>query len=201
MRSTGQTRATLRQATSRGFALVVCVGVLIGSGQFPSAGPTPLASASTSDIGSRSGSVRGSLALTSGKGVWPLSPRPRVVHGFAPPSVRWRAGHRGVDLSGRAGSPVHSATPGTVIFAGKIAGKGVVVIDIGGGRRTTHEPVAKSVKVGQKVRAGQVIGTLGLASGHCLPAACLHWGLIQGKRYLNPLQLIGFQPIRLYPVR
>ncbi|HNA99420.1 MAG TPA: M23 family metallopeptidase [Marmoricola sp.] len=150
------------------------VGLLAGPSQPPSPGSAP-------------------------RGVWPLDPRPRVAHGFAPPSVRWGSGHRGVDLSGRAGRPVRSATAGTVIFAGRIAGKPVVVIDIGGGRRTTYEPVTRSVSVGERVRSGQVIGILSLAHGHCLPAACLHWGLIRGSKYLNPLLLIGIRPVRLYP--
>lgn len=179
MRTTHQISATLHRVLV--WALVSAIGslVLSGAGQPPPPiGPS-----------------------RSPKGVWPLTPQPAVIHGFAPPSVRWKAGHRGVDLAGRAGRPVRSATAGTVLLAGRVAGKPVVVIDIGGGRRTTYEPVQKSVSVGQQVRAGQVIGTLILPFGHCLPAACLHWGLLEGQRYLNPLQLIGILPIRLYPTR
>jgi hypothetical protein len=33
-----------------------------------------------------------------------------------------------------------------------------------------------------------------------LPKACLHWGLLAGKHYLNPLTLIPDRPVRLLPL-
>src|SRR6478735_1765825 len=92
-------------------------------------------------------------------GVWPLSPRPQVVEGFDPPATRWGAGHRGVDLLGHVGQPVHSSLAGTVTFAARLAGRGVVVVDHGG-LRTTYEPVSASVSGGDVVARGSVIGTL-----------------------------------------
>ena len=46
----------------------------------------------------------------------------------------------------------------------------------------------------------RVIGTLQRASSHCFPRACLHWGLLRGETYLNPLTLVGAGPIRLLPL-
>ncbi len=132
-------------------------------------------------------------------GVWPLSPRPDVVSGFDPPTTTWGAGHRGVDLLGRVGQPVHTALGGTVTFAARLAGRGVVVVDHGG-VRTTYEPVSASVQTGDKVGRGSVIGTLQRVSSHCFPRACLHWGLRRGKTYLDPLTLVGAGPIRLLPL-
>jgi murein DD-endopeptidase MepM/ murein hydrolase activator NlpD len=133
-------------------------------------------------------------------GVWPLEPRPEVVRGFDPPEVRWGSGHRGVDLSGRVGQPVRAALPGTVSFAGRVAGRGVVVVDHGA-TRTTYQPVTASVRRGAVVSRGQVIGTLAWFGTHCLPAACLHWGLRAGETYLDPLQLVGGPlPVRLLPL-
>jgi murein DD-endopeptidase MepM/ murein hydrolase activator NlpD len=132
-------------------------------------------------------------------GVWPLSPRPDVVSGFDPPAQQWGAGHRGVDLLGHAGQPVHTALGGTVTFAARLAGRGVVVVDHGS-VRTTYEPVSASVAVGDRVARGAVIGTLQRASSHCFPRACLHWGLRRGETYLNPLTLVGAGPIRLLPL-
>ncbi len=133
-------------------------------------------------------------------GVWPLDPRPAVVHGFDPPDVRWGSGHRGVDLAGRLGQPVRAALPGTVSFAGRVAGRGVMVVDHGA-TRTTYEPVTASVPRGTPVGRGQVIGTLAWFGTHCLPAACLHWGLRAGDTYLDPLQLVGGPvPVRLLPL-
>jgi murein DD-endopeptidase MepM/ murein hydrolase activator NlpD len=132
-------------------------------------------------------------------GVWPLSPRPQVIRGFDPPATKWGAGHRGVDLLGHQGQPVHTALGGTVTFAAPLAGRGVVVVDHGG-IRTTYEPVDAQVTVGDAVARGAVIGTLQRASSHCFPRACLHWGLLRGDTYLNPLTLVGAGPIRLLPL-
>ena len=131
-------------------------------------------------------------------GEWPLSPRPAVAARFDPPDSRWGAGHRGVDLVGRPVATVRSALPGTVQFAGRIAGRGVVVVGHGG-TRTTYEPVRATVAVGDEVAAGGPIGRLEVAGSHCFPAACLHWGWLRGAVYLDPLALVGSRPVRLLP--
>lgn len=131
-------------------------------------------------------------------GAWPLRPEPEVVAGFAPPPVAWAAGHRGVDLLGRPGQQVRAARAGTVTFAGRIAGRGVVVVSHGA-TRTTYEPVAATVSRGDAVPRGAVLGRLELLGSHCLPRACLHWGLIRGETYLDPLTLVGRGPVRLVP--
>jgi murein DD-endopeptidase MepM/ murein hydrolase activator NlpD len=130
--------------------------------------------------------------------VWPLDPQPEVVSGFDPPTSRWGAGHRGVDLLGTPGQPVRAARAGTVTFAGRLAGRGVVVVSHGA-TRTTYEPVAATVAAGDRVAAGTRIGRLELLGSHCLPRACLHWGLLEGDRYLDPLTLVGGGPVRLLP--
>ncbi|HET8603530.1 MAG TPA: M23 family metallopeptidase [Marmoricola sp.] len=132
--------------------------------------------------------------------VWPLVPRPEVVTAFDPPSAPWGAGHRGVDLLGRPGEVVRAAAAGRIVFAARLAGRGVVVVDHGS-VRTTYEPVAATVHVGQQVAEGQPLGRLQAASSHCFPRACLHWGLLRGDTYLDPLTLVGAGPVRLLPWR
>ena len=133
-------------------------------------------------------------------GAWPLRPRPVVVARFDPPSTRWGAGHRGVDLAGHVGQQVRAAAAGRVSFAGMLAGRGVVVVDHGS-TRTTYEPVDPSVHVGDLVGAGTPVGRLTLFGSHCFPRACLHWGLIEGaEHYLDPLSLVGAGPVRLLPL-
>jgi len=132
-------------------------------------------------------------------GVWPLQPEPAVVRAFDPPDSPWGAGHRGVDLAGTLGQAVHAALPGRVTFAARLAGRGVVVVDHGA-TRTTYEPVAATVRVGDVLARGQPIGTLELAGSHCLPAACLHWGWRRGDTYLDPLLLVGGGPVVLLPL-
>jgi murein DD-endopeptidase MepM/ murein hydrolase activator NlpD len=123
-----------------------------------------------------------------------------VARYFDPPEVLWGAGHRGVDLVGAVGQPVRTALAGRVVFAGRIAGRGVVVVSHGA-TRTTYEPVTASVPVGTAVAAGQLIGRLEWFGSHCSPRACLHWGLKVGDRYLDPLTLVGGpRPVRLLPL-
>jgi len=135
------------------------------------------------------------LALLFG---WPLSP-PAVVRRFDPPPQPWLAGHRGVDLAAPPSSAVHAAGPGTVIFAGRVAGRGVLSVAHPGGLRTTYEPVTATVSVGDTVAAGTTLGTLDAGHPGCPAAACLHWGLRRGDRYLDPLALLGLGRVRLLP--
>ncbi|HEX6151595.1 M23 family metallopeptidase [Nocardioides sp.] len=132
-------------------------------------------------------------------GEWPLRPVPEVVRDFDPPSAPWGAGHRGVDLAGRAGQRVHPALAGVVSFAGTIAGRGVVTVDHGS-TRTTYEPVTPSVEVGTTVGPRDTLGRLAYAGSHCPPDACLHWGWLEGDTYLDPLRLVGAGPVRLLPL-
>lgn len=147
-----------------------------------------------------SGLLAGPAAAEDPVGMWPLRPEPDVVADFDPPPGPFAAGHRGVDLAAQAGQPVHAALAGRVSFAGALAGRGVVVVDHGP-TRTTYEPVAAGVSVGDQVAVGQRIGTLQASGSHCPPAACLHWGWIQGaETYLDPLRLVGAGPVRLLPL-
>ena len=130
---------------------------------------------------------------------WPLKPA-TLSAGFDRPAQNWLPGHRGVDLVGQSGDQVLAAGNGVVTFAGLVAGKGVVVIKHGK-LRTTYEPVAASVTVGLRVRVGDVIGTLSAGESHCssqTTVSCLHWGLLRGEKYLNPLSLVQ-KRVRLLP--
>lgn len=133
-------------------------------------------------------------------GSWPLSPEPAVIGDFDPPASPYGAGHRGVDLAGSVGQVVHAALAGRVSYAGRLAGRGVVVV-VHGTTRTTYEPVDASVPVGATVAQGAPIGALELPGSHCFPRACLHWGWIEGAdTYLDPLRLVGAGPVRLLPL-
>lgn len=132
-------------------------------------------------------------------GVWPLHPQPEVVAGFDPPDSTWGSGHRGVDLLGSVGQHVRTALDGRISFAGRLAGRGVVVVDHGA-TRTTYEPVTATVHVGEEVTSGETLGLLELSGSHCFPRACLHWGWLRGETYLDPLLLVGSGPVRLLPL-
>lgn len=131
---------------------------------------------------------------------WPLSPEPAVVTPFQPPSSDYGPGHRGVDLAASAGQQVLAAGPGVVVFAGIVAGQGVVSIDHDGELHTTYEAVTPTVTVGTQVYQGQPIGLTTAGHPGCPVAVCLHWGVRRGEEYLNPLALIRtVSAIRLKP--
>jgi murein DD-endopeptidase MepM/ murein hydrolase activator NlpD len=130
---------------------------------------------------------------------WPLPPPHHVVQRFDPPARPWLPGQRGVDLEGHTGERVLAAGAGAVSFAGRVAGIGVVSVT-SGDLRTTYEPVRPTVHRGDAVSRGTVIGRLVLAHSQCLPAACLHWGLLRGSTYLDPMALLGLAQVRLLPL-
>ncbi len=135
---------------------------------------------------------------------WPLRPQPAVLRTFDAPSPNWNRGHRGVDLAGVPGQQVYAADAGTVVFAGELAGRTLVSIAHPGGLRTTYEPVQPSVRVGQPVEAGTVLGELVAGHAGCPAAACLHWGAMWGAAsradYVDPLGLLATTPVRLKPL-
>ena len=139
------------------------------------------------------------LAVPGARWVAPVGPPTQITRGFDRPVPNWLPGHRGVDLAASPGEPVRAAGSGLVIWAGSIAGRGVVVIKHSNGLRTTYEPVTASVGLGEPVVAGEVIGRLSHGQSHC-DGLCLHWGLRRGVEYLNPLLLLGLGRPRLIPL-
>ncbi|TPQ19846.1 M23 family metallopeptidase [Streptomyces sporangiiformans] len=139
---------------------------------------------------------------------WPVGTRPRVTRGWEPPASTYGRGHRGVDLAAPSGTPVRAVAPGRVSFAGRVAGRGVVSVELDGTGdppvRTTYEPVRATARKGAKVTAGEVVGVVEPAGSHCA-TPCLHWGLRRADAYLDPLSvlppwLLHGGPSRLLPV-
>lgn len=178
-------------------------GLLLVAALGPSASPWSPAPGEPAEPPSSVAAPAAAPGQPRAQGVWPLRPDPEVVATFEAPASPYAAGHRGVDLLGRAGRPVRAALDGRVSFAGLIAGRGVVVV-AHGATRTTYEPVAAGLDVGEPVTAGDVVGRLEVAPSHCAPRVCLHWGWIEsgaaGDRYLDPLRLVGAGPVRLLPL-
>jgi len=134
------------------------------------------------------------IAATPDPWTWPLG-RHAVDRRFEPPATAYGPGHRGVDLPGSPGDPVRAVAAGRVTFAGKVGGTPVVTVDHGR-ERSTYQPVAARVSVGDTVRAGQVIGTLRGSPSHC-SGPCLHLGRLAGEDYLDPIELLGGGRFRL----
>ncbi|MER5404665.1 M23 family metallopeptidase [Streptomyces sp. NPDC002769] len=140
--------------------------------------------------------------------LWPVGTRPSVLRAWQPPATPYGRGHRGVDLAAPPDAPVRSVAPGRVSFAGRVAGRGAVTVELAGTGdpplRTTFTPVRATVRKGDEVAAGDVVGTLEPDASHC-PTSCLHWGLLRDRTYLDPLSLLPAwllhgAPSRLLPV-
>jgi murein DD-endopeptidase MepM/ murein hydrolase activator NlpD len=131
----------------------------------------------------------------------PLPPPLTVVREFAPPMHPWEAGNRGVDLAAYAGEPVYAATVGVVLYAGELAGRGVISIR-DDTLRTTYEPLDPVVHAGDVVTPGEVIGYVSGAADDCGPAgSCLHWGALRSNAYIDPMGLLRAPAaIRLLPI-
>ncbi|MFE3677833.1 murein hydrolase activator EnvC family protein [Streptomyces griseus] len=142
--------------------------------------------------------------IDSGARSWPLAGRPAVLRGWEPPAGPYGPGHRGADLAAGPGARVLAAADGRVSFAGRVAGRGVVAVEVGGSGspplRTTYEPVRALVEEGVSVRAGQPVGVLEDGPFHC-DEGCLHWGLRRGDAYLDPLSLLPPALLRKGPSR
>ena len=124
----------------------------------------------------------------------------QVVRGFVPPTSQWGPGHRGVDLATSPGEPVRAAAAGTVSFAGRVAGRGVVVVTHADGVRTEYEPVTPLVRQGVAVVRGEALGLVHGTHDDCAPGRCLHWGARRGAAYFDPLRLLRpLGPVRLLP--
>ncbi|MCX5400044.1 M23 family metallopeptidase [Streptomyces sp. NBC_00102] len=168
------------------------------------------ASAPAPDAGPAFGVPAGAGAGPDVRGArtWPLAGRPVVVRGWEPPAGPYAPGHRGVDLAAPAGTRVRAVAAGRVAFAGRVAGRGVLTVELAAGGdpplRTTYEPVRPLVRVGDEVRAGSPVAVTEPGPSHCA-AGCLHWGARRGDSYVDPLSLLPPAlltrgPSRLLPV-
>lgn len=106
-----------------------------------------------------------------------------VADPFRPPAQPWAAGNRGIEYRAAPGAPVVAIGPGRVAFVGPVAGRTVVSVVHPDGLRSSYVGLAvASVSVGQKVAAGEPIGSA---------AGPLHLGVRRGSRYLDPAGLWG----------
>ncbi|MFI7026298.1 M23 family metallopeptidase [Micromonospora sp. NPDC049900] len=121
----------------------------------------------------------GITCTVSAGGPWHL-PLPKDSYAFVSPyGMRWGRMHRGIDLAAPTGTPILAAAAGTVTSAQctspfcdrpgsfNVPGCGLAVeIDHGDGVGTTYcHASSLSVRVGDRVTAGQHIGQVG-STGH-----------------------------------
>lgn len=79
------------------------------------------------------------------------------------PRVKAVRHHNGIDLAAPAGTPIRAMSGGVVVFADKYAGYGNLVVVHHEKGLTTHYGHCEkiSVKTGQRIKPGTVLGTVG----------------------------------------
>ena len=142
-------------------------------------------------------------------------PKPKVAPKPAAPSAgSWRwplagnwdisqffwAGHHAIDIATSYGSPVYAAIGGTVVYSGwrsYTGGGNVIWVETGPKLYTTYNHLsAWSVKPGQVIRSGQVIGrvgTSGVATGphvHFEVWLGYPWALGNNSDAVNPCRYL-----------
>jgi murein DD-endopeptidase MepM/ murein hydrolase activator NlpD len=109
---------------------------------------------------------------------------------------RW-SNHQGVDYRARSGTPVYAVANGTVTSARYNGGYGNEVrIRHSSGMITLYAHLSSySVRAGQTVRRGQIIGRVGSTGRSTGPH--LHFGLMNNGRYINPnrLRMVGAEKL------
>ncbi len=101
-----------------------------------------------------------------------------------------RSFHSGVDFAGKPGTPIYATGDGVVEKNGRMSGYGiVVVINHGYGYKTVYAHLSKaSVKTGEKVKRGNVIGKLGRTGIATGPH--LHYEVVKNGQKVNPMNYI-----------
>ena len=104
------------------------------------------------------------------------------------PMNRVRTMHHGIDFAGPIGTPVYSTGDGVIVEAGyAFSGYGnQVIVDHGFGYKTRYAHLHKvNVKVGDKVKRTEIVGTLGSSGKSTGPH--LHYEVLIRNNPVNPI--------------
>lgn len=109
----------------------------------------------------------------------------------APDDNPFAPGHRGIDVAAPTGTAVRASAPGTVSFAGSVAGNRSVTVDHGEGLLTSYSFLEETrVSKGAKVELGTVVGTVG--AGHPRSSSTephVHLSARRNGVYFDPIEL------------
>lgn len=112
-----------------------------------------------------------------------------VTDPFRPPENPYGRGNRGVEYDTEPGDVVRAAAPGTVVFAGAVAGTLHVTVDHGGALVSSYSYLQRlGVRVGTDVDQGAVIGVAGER---------LHFSVRLEGAYTDPAGFIGVRRVRV----
>lgn len=104
--------------------------------------------------------------------------------------------HTGVDIAAATGTRVVAAGEGVVIFAGKNGGYGnYIKVRHSAGYVSAYAHLHSiDVRVGQKIKQGQKLGTIGSTGRSTGPH--LHFEIKQHGKFINPLRFVDLSPPR-----
>jgi murein DD-endopeptidase MepM/ murein hydrolase activator NlpD len=158
--------------------------------------------------------VLGETVIIPGASGGPI-PKPKVYKPAPIPTSGWRwpvggdnyvsqyfwSGHHAIDIAAPYGTPVYAAVSGTVVYAGwrsYTGGGNVIWVKEGAKLYTTYNHLSSwNVRVGQVIRAGQVIGhigTSGVATGphlHFEVWLGYPWALGNNSDAVNPCRYLA----------
>ena len=133
--------------------------------------------------------VRGTITQAFGPSTFALA-LPRTYRGVHYPNF-----HDAIDIAARLGQPVVAAAEGRVTYAGHLSdGAMVVIVSHTGGLVSVYAHLDDTfarppVRAGDSVKAGQVIGFVGLTGITTGPH--LHFSVLRGGEPVDPLSLIA----------
>jgi len=135
--------------------------------------------------------VKWKAYLAAKPSIWPV--HGRITSGFGyrrSPFTGRREFHPAIDIGAPYGTPIRATGDGVVQYAGYKTGYGfTVIIRHGYGFKTVYGHNSKiKVRVGQKVKKGEVIALLG-NSGRCT-GPHLHYEVHVNGRFVNPVEYL-----------
>ena len=160
------------------FALAVGQTLMVPDGVVPDVQPwsptSGLARVLTPDAG---------VVSATGSWIWPASGKI---------TQRYLAWHKGIDVANKSGGAILAADSGKVVVAGWLDNAGYgnrVMVDHGNGYQTLYAHLSKiSVKVGQSVKRGDMLGIMG-STGRST-GIHLHFEVRTSKANINPFSVL-----------
>lgn len=146
----------------------------------------------------RAGSGVPAMAIPSGGLLWPVASGGRMSSSVGPrthPIFGYRSCHTGQDIAAPTGTPVRASADGRVITSGSggVYGNSIMLVHSGGLTTFYAHLSSKSVQVGQEIKAGDQVGTVGSTGWSTGPH--LHYETrVNGTAY-DPMGWFG-QPSR-----
>ncbi len=134
----------------------------------------------------RVGAHKPPASLKKGSFIWPVDSR-RITSRYG---TRRGKKHKGIDIAAPSGTKIVASREGKVVYAGVLSGYGqVIIIEHKNGYSTIYAHNSRNlVKVGDRVRQGQVIGRVGSSGRSSGPH--LHLEIRKGYQAVNPLDYL-----------